>query len=301
MNEITVVTFFFYLGRKDWDGFERSKNNYMNYFDFWARIRNKLIVYTDKSSAGDILAIRKKYGLENRTIINIIEDYRKIDSEMYESITKATVNNKLKRFRLNVNNPESWNSEYNYINCLKTWFVKDSVKRKQADGMIAYVDFGYNHGGEVLSDPTDFDFLWNYNFSNKFHIFVLHELPNDPIFEIIRQMHSYVTGTQAIAPDYLWEDAWKLVRKAVFSLNICGLSDHDQTVMLMAYRMKPDFFEIHISNWFMPIKEYGNKNMKVIDKKNTFTKRQKIVFRFYRIRHLLKYAINTFIILNKEY
>ena len=34
--------------------------------------------------------------------------------------------------------------------------------------MVAWIDFGYNHGGEYYINPEDFNFEWKYNFSNKF-------------------------------------------------------------------------------------------------------------------------------------
>ena len=41
-NEISIVTWFFDIGRKDWKGFERDNNTYANYFKFWARLNNCL-------------------------------------------------------------------------------------------------------------------------------------------------------------------------------------------------------------------------------------------------------------------
>ncbi|CBL05387.1 Bacterial protein of unknown function (HtrL_YibB) [Megamonas hypermegale ART12/1] len=64
IRDITIVTAYFDINRKNWKGFERSNNDYINYFKFWARIKNNLIVYTSKEFVEDILNIRKNFGLE---------------------------------------------------------------------------------------------------------------------------------------------------------------------------------------------------------------------------------------------
>lgn len=45
MDEITIVTAYFNIGREKWKGYERGDNKYINYFDFWAKIKNNIIVY----------------------------------------------------------------------------------------------------------------------------------------------------------------------------------------------------------------------------------------------------------------
>ena len=54
---------------------------------------------------------------------------------------------------------------------LKMWCVQDAVKRLETEKMVAWVDFGYNHGGAVLDITSDFNFEWKYNFPDKINIF----------------------------------------------------------------------------------------------------------------------------------
>lgn len=51
MNEISIVTAFFDIGRKNWKGFERDNSTYANYFKFWARVKNHIVVYTEPKMA----------------------------------------------------------------------------------------------------------------------------------------------------------------------------------------------------------------------------------------------------------
>ena len=40
MSDITIVTAYFDIGRGNWNNSERGNNKYINYFKFWARIKN---------------------------------------------------------------------------------------------------------------------------------------------------------------------------------------------------------------------------------------------------------------------
>ena len=53
--EITIISAFFDINRKDWYGFNRSRTEYLQYFKFWARIKNKLVIFTDYNIEIEIL------------------------------------------------------------------------------------------------------------------------------------------------------------------------------------------------------------------------------------------------------
>ena len=44
MREITIITAFFDIGRDKYAVYSRSVDKYLDYFRFWAGIKNKLIV-----------------------------------------------------------------------------------------------------------------------------------------------------------------------------------------------------------------------------------------------------------------
>ena len=67
MSEITLVTAYFDIGRGLWKKQERDNNKYIEYFRFWARIKNRLIIYTTEEFREEIYEIRKSFGLEDRT------------------------------------------------------------------------------------------------------------------------------------------------------------------------------------------------------------------------------------------
>ncbi|CAH1232806.1 hypothetical protein PAECIP111891_07098 [Paenibacillus allorhizoplanae] len=283
MNEISIVTAFFNINRNEWGPYSRTVDEYLGYFSIWAKMKNKLIVYVESSELAErIISVREKYGLKEFTIVNIVDDYTKIDTELYESIKAATQNQYQKQFRLLPNNPECWNYNYNYVMQLKMWCVQDAIAKEQASGMVAWVDFGFNHGGSVIDSNSDFNFLWEYNFPEKINLFSIQDIDDRPIFDIVRSMDVYIMGTIIVGVDKLWHEFWLLMRTAMISLNNCGLTDDDQTILLMAYRINPRIFQILESGWMLQIKQYGGEHLVLKTAKNNGKK-----------KNIKKYFINT--------
>lgn len=281
MEEITIVTAFFDIGREKWRGFERDNNKYVEYFKFWARMKNKVVVYTDKETAQQVLQIRESFGLKSRTQVVVIDDITTLDIEAYQSIEKVLSKELAVKFRDQPHCPESHNALYDYIVYLKPYFIVDAVKKGLADGMIAWMDFGYNHGGKFYTNPLEFDYLWQYDFSSKIHIFAIDKIDDMPVFEIVRTMKTYIAGGIIVAPAELWGALLTLVRKALFNLASCGMMDDEQTLLVMAYREQPEIFEIHpVEDFLCPLKAFGGAHLTSVkvrlkqSKKSRYTAKQ---------------------------
>lgn len=262
MSEITIVSAFFDIGRGNMQGFERSSNKYVEYFKFWARMRNKLVVYTDKVTAEQVLKIRDEFNLKDRTQVIIVDDVYALEPEVYKQIQDALANEAAVNFRTCPKNPESWNPRYNYVTYLKPYFTADAVKKGYVEGMVAWVDFGYNHGGENCIHSSEFDFLWCYDFPPKIHLFAMEQPDDMPIFEVVRTMRAYIAGAIMVAPAQLWIEFAKLYKESMLHLTHCGVADDDQTLSIMAYRERPELFEIHpVDDWFIALKEVGGEHL----------------------------------------
>ncbi len=258
MEEITIVTAFFDIGREKWTGFERDNSKYVEYFKFWARMKNKLVVYTDSKTAQQVMEIRESFGMKGRTKVICIDEVTHIAPDVYQALENVLANPTAVKFRRKPAYPESCNPMYNYIMYLKSHLINDAIQRGLAGGMIAWMDFGYNHGGSFYTNPQEFDFLWKHDFSPKVHVFAVEPLDSMPVFEIIRTMKIYFAGGIIVAPDVLWPKLLEMIRTALFSLTSCGLADDDQTLLIMAYRAQPDLFEIHaIEDFFCPLRDCG--------------------------------------------
>lgn len=303
MKEITIVTSFFDINRQSIKGFNRSNQKYIDAFKFWAHIKNKIVVFSDKDTIEQVRKIREEYGLLDKTETIVIDDYLKIDEELFNSINKVMENKDLYDFHLQRNIPEALSSKYNYIMAIKAWCCKEAVKKQLTTEMVAWLDFGFNYGGRFYRKEEEFDFLWEYDFSDKIHLFQINELDNLPPFEIIRRNNSYFQGGEIVAPKHLWEELWNLVRSSMISLNKSGLADDDQILYLMGYRQKPEIFEIHKCEWLGLFKDFSNKKFTFeVPKQNktySFLYKCKHPTEFLLIRRLV-YSFRTFIILQKS-
>ena len=264
-EEVTIVTAFFDIGREKWPGkMQRSNEKYFEYFDFWAIIKNKIVVYTEPLYRDKILAIREKYGLADRTEVIAIEDKLQLDPEVYGAMQKALANPLTQGFRVEQNHPEVYNPDYNYVVYLKFYFLQKTVQDGLAGNMLAWMDFGYNKGGHYYTNQDEFDFLWQVDLDrNKIHLFSFgeeEELWEMPIFEVVRTLEVYISGEIVLVPKELLPEFAALCRRSELSLGDVGLSDDDQTILLMAYRIRPKLFALHkMLGWCDQLKIIADK------------------------------------------
>lgn len=276
--ELTLITAYFDIGRDKFKGFERGNNKYINYFKFWAKMKNNLIVYTSSQFKDEILNIRENFGLKEKTKIVVIDDFKSFDINLYNRIKKAMDNTIALNFHKDINRPEAYSWDYNYLMMLKSYCILDAIEHNYATGMIAWIDFGFNHGGsDGLINTDEFQFLWQYDFSNKIHLFTHQKIDTSiPIFDIVRTMDVYIRGNIIIAPDYLWKKLFSLAKDCMISLTRCGLCDDDQTIMLMAYYEEPDIFELHnVNHWYDGLKCFGGNHLTVKPEKKQKNKSYK--------------------------
>ncbi|SNU93698.1 protein YibB [Megamonas hypermegale] len=270
MNDITIVTAFFDIGREKFKGYERGNNKYINYFKFWARINNNIIIYTNANFEKEIKQIREDFGLLEKTKIVIVDNYTNFDKNLYKKITDVMNNEISLNFHKDIKKPESWSADYNFIMMLKSYCIVDAIEKGYAKGTIAWLDFGFNHGGkDGLINEEEFNFKWEYNFPKKINLFSHQKIDdNIPIFDIVRSMDVYIRGNIIVAPDYLWQNFLYLAKKSMNSLLDCGLCDDDQTICLMAYRSQKDIFFIHdVENWYDGLKCFGGNHLTVKSEK----------------------------------
>ena len=262
-KEVTIVSAFFDIGRGNYSqDFKRTNNKYVEYFKFWARIKNNVVIYTDKEYEKIILDIRDNFGLKDKTKVIVVDDITTLVPEVYSKMCEIENNQYFKDFRYVKGNPES-KAKYNYIMFLKTWCMYDALKRGLINtDMCAWLDFGFNHGGEVYSDEKDFDFLWKYPFEDKVYLFTIKLDEGKPIFQIVQSGEVYASGTPYFVSKNLIEEFYKLIYDSTISMLDMGLMDDDQTILLMAYRKKKEIFIYEYTPWFLSLKKYGCSHLK---------------------------------------
>lgn len=291
MNELTIVTAFFDIGRKNFKDMPRSNKKYAEFFKFWARIKNKIIVYTDSVMAMEVKKIRKEFGLLDRTYVVVIDDISTIEPELLSKMEKVSEDQKFLDFRYMENSADN-NAKYDYIMLLKSWCLKDCVERKLATGMLAWLDFGYNHGGKTYPNKEEFNFLWKTDLpKNKVTMFIKKEDDKKPIFQIVQSYEVYVMGAPFIVPSSLATRLWEEEKSAMLSLLDCGFMDDDQTIMLMVSR-NTDFVNLVKSEgWNLALKENGGEHLTVISQNSNYSLKDKLLYK-YRVYKRNKKCIN---------
>jgi protein YibB len=297
MSEITIITAFFDIGRGDFSHLKRSNISYVEYFKFWARMRNRLIVYTTVEFAKIVKLIRTEFGLSDRTTIVIIDDIFAKEKMLFQKMEEVSQNQNFRKFRFHPNALEN-EAKYNYVMLMKYWCMADAVENNLANGTLAWMDFGMNHGGSLYANALEFDFLWESPFVNdKIHLFGLTTMENICVANLLASLAVCITGYQFIVPDYHCKTLWLLVKQAMNSLISLDCIDDDQMLLTMAYRTKPELFEIHVCDWFMALKISGGVHLSIRDhaqSRNYIIGALKLKrFEIIKWIELLKYGINT--------
>lgn len=297
MNEITIITAFFDINRHTMGSFSRTREQYFEYFSDWARLQNRIVVFCSGQDKVVVERIRQQYGLSDKTNIIEVENVTEMDIDLFRKIDEVMNSNHFRNFMYFDKNPEVINSKYNFIMCIKPLLVNVAIEKLNLKGLVAWMDFGFNHNREFYPYPYEFDFNWKYNFDSRYiHLFRLKELPDLPIFEVIRRMETYIQGGVIVADSEKWPIFWGLVRDNMSTILRVGLSDDDQVLYLMAVKAQPDEFEVHLANWNQGIKLFGGENLTYISKKESENRDSRLrqfridFFRFYR---KILYSIRT--------
>jgi protein YibB len=253
-NDITVVTGFFDIGRGDWSGsvqgrpipgwLVRSSGLYMDHFRLLARLRNQMVVFTDRGHADAVLAARKAEGLEALTQVVVIDRPFRRDAVL--AATKARIaglmDRRLKDFVTDPTMPEVWSPEYVLVTVMKPLLVLTAldlglVSRPQ----VAWLDFGYCRDAQSFNPA----YPWHFDCGSRLHLFAIAKPDGRSPAEMVRTGYCPIQGAQIFGPADLWRPFWLAFRAAFTELLAADLVDDDQGPLLMASRAAPELFEVH--------------------------------------------------------
>ena len=271
MNEITIVTAFFDIGRgrlpktkygRTLPFYEhRSVDTYFEFFTNLAKIKNDMIIYTSPDFAERIYDIRDKFGLSDKTKVVVMESYMPKGLESYKERTEKVMESedyisKIRRPEL----IEYWHADYVLVNMFKSLYVNHAIDSGLVKtDVTAWIDFGYCRDDNRLPENN----VWSYNFDpDKIHFFNIKPIEKDrPIVEIISTGDVYVMGCHMVAGTKKWSRIRELIFgnfEVLLNNNLC---DDDQTLLLMSYLVAPEEFEIRFvdpSDWFIIFKDYND-------------------------------------------
>jgi protein YibB len=265
MQEITIVTAYFDIGRENFKNSPRTTETYVQWFKRWAHIKNRLIVFCGSVFIkNEVVRIRAEYNLLDKTQVVVIDDVFLLENNMYHRMVSISKDIYFMNFRL-IKKATSNIPEYNYINFLKSYFLyKASTDYNVDTEFIAWIDFGFDHGGKLYTHEEDWSFLWQCNCLQKIYLFFLPpRLEQRPVFEVIRTLQpDSIQGSLILCPTALVSKFWALNKSSIYELLDLGLMDDDQTILLLSARRDPSLFYLQQSYWFLPIKILGGEHMR---------------------------------------
>ena len=266
MNDITIVTAFFDIGRGDWSPdkglpayLQRSTQTYLERFGYMAKLENHIVVFTSKDLVEEVKHLR-----QNRPTTILTVDFPNSFIKLREEITKVQ-NDPEYQAKINpmqVRNPEYWNADYVVVNLLKSSFINQALNRGVIETpLVAWLDFGYCRTEETLNGLTQW---WCPLSPEKIHFFTVKDwVEGTYIQDVISNNDVHVTGPCIIAGKELWPALEQLVHHNVSELLKNNLMDDDQTLLLMSYLQKPELFELHKitgPDWFVAFRDYADTN-----------------------------------------
>jgi len=234
---VTIVTAFKDLGRGKWSSnkfikkipkwLDRTNDEYLEYFSRLCQLKNPIIVFAPNELRDILLEIRS-----DLTIMDIDEIWNE-NFQLRESISVVHKNNEFQKFVDSPKMPEYWNSDYVYINFLKSAFVANAIKKCQTGKVLAWVDFGYMRPYAHFPESKD----WEFDSKGKMCLFSRAKVNLDrPIFELIKSGDVLIQGSMIIGAREMWDLFSETFFKKANELLQVGLIDDDQTVLVMTYR-----------------------------------------------------------------
>lgn len=269
MADISIVTAFFDIGRSDWTVdkglphyLHRPTQTYLERFGLMAALDNEMVIYTSAEFVDQVREYRK--GKEDKTTI-VEVDYKNSFNEIRLAIATVQTNEDYQKLinPIERKNPEYWSADYVLVNALKGYFVNLAIKDNLvSNDLVAWVDFGYCRNQDMIKGTK-----WEYDFDpNKIHMFKLKDFDKEnTIVSIISNNDVHVTGGAIIAGKALWPTFDKLIVHSITELLKNNLIDDDQTLLLMATLLKPEFFELyqltHGSDWLQHNSVFNKYNI----------------------------------------
>jgi protein YibB len=237
----------------------------LKYFEFWARIQNKVIIFGDADITEKAYEIRKKFNRAEMTELVVVENPIDCAPDVYAAMERVEKQEDYNSWR---ERPTDISNEalYNYVMFLKFWMMRYVADTYPDSGTLVWLDFGFNHGGDCYVNPEEFDFLWKHTFApDKVHLFALKDINEERGYLKLMCMTDAIMGATFICNSKKTGNLYDNIRECVLALASLDIIDDDQMWLTMAAKRWPEMFEIHLSNWFMPIKENGGQHLSIRD------------------------------------
>lgn len=261
MNDITIVTAFYEIGRGNWNYYTRDTSYYFECFERLCQLKNKIIVFSEikfKPEFDRIISEKKS------NLVVIYEEIFETNKNLLKKIRKAQKNlQKMGGLFDSGKPPEYWCPEYVLVNYLKSYFCLTAIEQiNDIDDMVSWIDFGYIKKQQQIPESK----IWKYNFNDKIHLWNIQDIPNKlNVLDTIKTNNVYIQGCHIVTSKRKWFYLNKLINEQLNNLLINSLVDDDQTLLLLSYKFNPQEFVLHREDvddqdldWFFIFKYYNS-------------------------------------------
>lgn len=255
INNITLVSAFFDIGRDNFKNYNRSTDEYLKAFFNYLDMEYKMIIFIDDRYLHRVLEYYEKCKFKNKKFVSINKqwlfnniyawkqldkDTRIMTSEFYKTLVEH---------RIMMGKPETIYSEYNIVNHAKIDFINYAINNNYVDDeFIFWSDFGYYNSildNKRESFPTNILDMKKLN-PKKINCMIRdHILPEDSnMINILLSGKVALIGTFFGGPVNIMKQFQDLYHSCLEELYINNISDDDQHVLLRCYLKNTDFFQL---------------------------------------------------------
>jgi protein YibB len=262
MEDITIVTSFYDIGRENWSFYSRKNSEYFECFKRLCKLKNKIVVFTQKKFKEEFDKIIETIKSD---LIVFYDDDVINDFELISKIEKTQkIVNNMGYLYDGGKPPEYWNPRYVLVNFLKSKFCNIAIQNlKTIDNIVSWIDFGYVKNDNQIPKSK----IWKYDFNEKIHLWNILKIPEVvDIPNIIQTNTVYIQGCHIVCLKDKWPLMLKLMENQFNSLICNNLIDDDQTLLLMSYLSSPENFNLHFEtinssdlDWFFIFQHYNQE------------------------------------------
>jgi protein YibB len=249
MNDITIVTAFYDIGRGNWTSdknlpsyLHRTTDTYLERFSYLTELSNPIIVFTSEDLVDKIKNLNPSK--KNLTVLAFdpFEEFKQARS-LIDSIQNTEIFRKKIHFS-QIKNPEYWNKDYVLVTNLKPYFVNRAINLGLIESnMTAWIDFGYCRTKDKIPSTKK----WYYQFDeSKIHLFAYKHYDGKSIESVVATNDVYILGAKIVANKKMWPKMLNLMQSSFDYLTKKNIVDDDQGLLLLSYITDPNAFTLNI-------------------------------------------------------
>jgi hypothetical protein len=240
---VLFVTAYKDINRKNWPGFTRTTDTYIEWFGNLQKNPIRLICFCDDYIKK---SLETKYGFnccypydEENTFFKDIDIHKQIiNSDDYRQLA------------INRKDPECIYPEYNIVNHNKVIFLKRAKNMFPHYTHYAWIDFGHCRSEQYIYKIFDFNNLPE----TQIHIgsavsYINPDYIPNPRENIVRNLEIF-RGSPIFVPSSIIDKICDEYISVLELFKCNNVVDDDQSVFLQIYKKNPDLFLLHKSGWF---------------------------------------------------